>query len=92
MQKWDKYGVGVALGLLLPALFCVAYLSSFNLWFVFRSFGHACFPLLSKLFMLSVFPNMALIFVFYTLDAWRLSKGVLLGAFPYMLAAIVFTL
>lgn len=90
-MRFDKYGIGIALGLLLPALFAVAYLSSYHLWFLFQQFGRDAFPTLSKLCMLSVFPNLALVFVFYTTDTWKLSKGVLLGAFPYLIAAVFFS-
>jgi hypothetical protein len=45
---------------------------------------------LRQVFLLGVFPNMALLFVFYTLETWRLAKGVMLGAIPYLIASIVF--
>jgi len=32
---------------------------------------------------------MALIFLFYTTDTWRLAKGVLIGAMPYILATLL---
>ena len=44
---------------------------------------------LSKLLLVSIFPDLALIFVFYTTDTWRLSKGVLIGAMPYILGALM---
>lgn len=44
--------------------------------------------MLSKLLLVSVFPNLALIFVFYTTDTWKLSKGLLVGSMPYILASI----
>jgi hypothetical protein len=43
---------------------------------------------LSKLLMVSAFPDLALMFVFYTTDTWRLSKGVLMGAIPYLMASV----
>jgi hypothetical protein len=30
---------------------------------------------------------MAMIFVLYTLETWRLAKGVLIGALPYIVAS-----
>jgi len=33
-----------------------------------------------------------LVFVFYTTDTWRLSKGVLIGAMPYMIGATLLTI
>ncbi|MCQ2348205.1 MAG: hypothetical protein MJZ65_03345 [Paludibacteraceae bacterium] len=91
MQRFDKYWIGIVLGLLLPLAFILIYLDHFNLWFLL-DVGKAAFPTFSKLCMLGVFPNLALIFVFYTTDTWNLSKGVLIGAFPYMIAAIGLTI
>jgi hypothetical protein len=45
---------------------------------------------LGKILQIGIFPNLALIFVFYTMEVWRLAKGVLIGALPYLLASIVF--
>ncbi|MCQ2342542.1 MAG: hypothetical protein MJZ75_03490 [Paludibacteraceae bacterium] len=91
MKRFDKYWIGIVFGLLLPAVFILLYLNHYNLWFLLDT-GRYAFPTYSKLCLLSVFPNLALIFVFYTTDTWNLSKGVLIGAFPYMLAAIAFTI
>jgi hypothetical protein len=47
--------------------------------------------MLSKLFLIAVFPDMALLFLFYATDTWKLAKGVLLGALPFLIAAILFS-
>ena len=91
MERFDRYWIGIVLGLILPLAFILIYLDQFNLWFLL-DVGKAAYATFSKLCMLSVFPNLALIFVFYTTNTWNLSKGVLIGAFPYMIAAIGFTL
>lgn len=88
MRRWDSYILGIIIGLIAPALFMLIYIDRFNMWSSLRLLGWQLAPSIGKLLMLSVFPNMALIFLFYSLDAWRLSKGVLIGAFPYLLAAI----
>ena len=44
---------------------------------------------MSKLLFVSVFPDLALIFLFYTTESWKLSKGVLAGALPYILASFI---
>lgn len=92
MQRFDRYWIGITLGLLLPLLFCVVYIDNFHLWNAIRQLGNAIYPTMSKLLLLSVFPNMALVFVFYTTDTWRLSKGVLIGAMPYMIGATLLTI
>ena len=63
-----------------------------NLWYPLQTFQFQAGSVLSKLLLVSVFPDLALIFVFYTTDTWRLSKGVLIGALPYILASLVIAL
>lgn len=92
MQRFDKYWIGIVLGLIMPALFIVVYVDHFNLWYTFQTFGWQLSTTFSKLLQVSVFPNLALVFVFYTTDTWNLSKGVLIGAMPYIIAAIACTL
>lgn len=92
MQRFDKYWIGIVLGLLMPALFILVYVDHFNLWYTFQTFGLQLSSTFSKLLQVSVFPNLALVFVFYTTDTWRLSKGVLIGAMPYIIAAIALTI
>lgn len=88
MDRFDRYWIGILIGLILPAAFGLLYIDRMDLWFIFDQLQlHAGRPL-SKLLMLSVFPDLALIFVFYTTDTWKLSKGVLIGAMPYILAAL----
>ena len=59
------------------------------MWYTFEAFdiavtGH----ILGKILQIGIFPNLALLFVFYTLEAWKLAKGVLIGALPYRIASI----
>ena len=89
MDRFDRYWIGILVGLILPAAFALVYVDVMNLWFAFETFQLRASRVLSKLLMVSVFPDLALIFVFYTTDTWRLSKGVLIGAMPYILAALL---
>ena len=43
-------------------------------------------PILGRIGQIGIFPNLALIFVFYTLEMWRMAKGLLIGAMPYLIA------
>lgn len=90
MRHLDKYSIGIVLGLLLPALFGVAYLNTFHLWGTMRALSWSGL-ITSKLLMLACFPDLAALFLFYTTDTWRLAKGIVIGMFPYLLAAIWFT-
>lgn len=92
LRRFDRYGIGFLIGLVAPALFCYAYIERFNLWSIVRAFDWMGNPVMTQLLLLAVFPDLALLFLFYTTDTWRLSKGILLGAMPYMLGAILLTL
>lgn len=85
----DRYWIGILIGLALPAMFGYAYVQTFHLWEALKAFDFHAGSMLSKMLLVSVFPDMAFLFVFYELDTWKLSKGVLIGALPYVLAAIM---
>ena len=73
----------------MPALVGYVYVERFNLWYTFETFDIDLMGnILGKILQVGIFPNLALLFVFYTLEVWRLAKGVLLGALPYLIASI----
>ena len=91
MDRFDRYWIGVLLGLIIPAAFALVYIDVMNLWYPLQTLQFYVGGVLGKLLMVSVFPDLALIYVFYTTDTWRLAKGVLIGAMPYILAMIYFS-
>jgi len=92
MDRFDRYWIGMLVGLILPAAFGLTYIDVMNLWYPLQTFQLQAGSVLGKLLMVSVFPDLALLFVFYTTDTWRLAKGVLIGAMPYILAMIYFSI
>lgn len=46
-------------------------------------------PVIGRMLLLSTFANMAVMFLLYELNVWRLAKGVLVAILPYMAAAII---
>lgn len=88
MDRFDRYWIGFLVGFIIPAAFGLIYIDAMNLWYPLKMFQFQAGGVLSKLLQVCVFPDLALIFVFYTTDTWRLSKGVLAGAMPYILASI----
>ena len=92
MDRFDRYWIGVLVGLILPAAFGLIYVDVMNLWYPLQTFQFQAGGVLSKLLLVSVFPDLALIFVFYTTDTWRLAKGVLIGALPYILGSLIVAL
>ncbi len=91
LERFDKYWIGILFGLLFPAIFCLLYIESMNLWYAFQTFQFEYGSLLNKMLLVSVFPDLAFIYVFYTLNTWNISKGILIGAMPYILATIWFS-
>ena len=88
MKKLDKYWIGVLLGLALPALVGWVYIERFNLWYTFEAFEWEMMrPILGQICQIGIFPNLAFIFVCYTLELWRTAKGLLIGALPYIIAS-----
>ncbi|MCR5050146.1 MAG: hypothetical protein K6A36_03590 [Paludibacteraceae bacterium] len=92
MDRFDRYWIGILIGLILPAAFGLTYIEANDLWYPLRMLYFNAGGILNKLLLVSVFPDLALIFVFYTTDTWKLSKGVLIGALPYILASILVTM
>ena len=88
MSRFDKYWIGILLGLIIPAAFGLTYIDVMNLWYSIKTLQFQAGGGLSKLLLVSVFPNLAWIIGFYTTDTWKLSKGLLVGSMPYILAAI----
>ena len=89
MDRFDRYWIGIVAGILIPGIFGLTYIDVMNLWYPLQTLQFQAGGVLSKLLLVSVFPDLALIFVFYTTDTWRLSKGVLVGAMPYILASLI---
>lgn len=92
MDRFDRYWIGILVGLVLPAAFALTYIEVMNLWYPLQTLQFEAGGVLSKLLLVSVFPDLALLFVFYTTDTWRLAKGVLVGAMPYILAALLISM
>ena len=88
MERFDKLWLGIPIGLLLPAAFGIGYIEPMHLWTAVETLRYGMSGVRSKLLLGSVFPNLALVFLFYTTESWRLSKGILIGALPYMLASV----
>ncbi|MBQ7210117.1 MAG: hypothetical protein IJS05_04400 [Paludibacteraceae bacterium] len=86
-EIFDKYWIGILLGILLPAAVGYVYIEQNHLWWLMENFGNRE-AILTRVCIISVFPNMALLFLFYTTETWKLARGVIIGALPYVLAAI----
>ena len=90
MRRWDNFWLGLVLGLLLPLLFCLAYAHTISLQHLWQEGMYESLrPVIGRMLLLSTFANMAVMFLLYELNMWRLAKGLLVAILPYMAAAIV---
>ena len=66
------------------------YIERFNLWYTFEAFNMDLMGgILGRIVQVGIFPNLALLFVFYTMELWKLAKGVLIAALPYLIASMI---
>ena len=89
MERFNKFQYGLIPGLLLPVLFMGVYLNRFypdQLSF-FETIKQL-WPgvLMGKLLLLSIMPNLVLVFVFYKSDSFRIATGIMVGAMPYLIS------
>jgi hypothetical protein len=91
MERFNHFLYGFVPGLLLPVLFIWAYLNRFYPVDVsFLETMKQLYPgiLLGKLLLLSIMPNLVLVFVFYKFEGFKIASGLLLGGMPYFIASI----
>ena len=88
LEKANKFIYGLIPGLLLPLLFMWFYLNRFYPQEIgFVEIIKEFFPgvLMGKVLLLSVIPNLLLVYLFYTLDSSKLAVGMITGAMIYLI-------
>ena len=88
LEKANKFIYGLIPGLLLPLLFMWIYLNRFYPQEIgFVEIIKEIFPgvLMGKVLLLSVIPNLLLVYLFYTLDSFKLAVGMIAGAMIYLI-------
>ena len=89
-MKWDSLWLGLLIGLILPALFCLAYAHTIGLQHLWQDgMFEMLKPVIGRMLLLGSIANMGVTFVLYELNVWRLAKGVMLAIIPYMAAGII---
>ena len=91
MARFNHFLYGFIPGLVLPVAFMWLYLNRFypdDLGFI-EIIKHVYpSPLLGKMCLLGVMPDLLLVFIFYKSDSFKIATGVLLGGMPYLVASI----
>jgi len=92
MKRFNHFFVGFVPGLIFPVLFMWIYLNRFYpADLTFLETLKQMYPsiLLGKLLLLSVMPNLALVFVFYKTDSYKIASGMIVSAMPYFVGSIM---
>jgi len=87
-NKFNHFLYGFIPGLLLPIGFMWLYLNRFYPNDLpFSEIIKQIFPgvLMGKILLLSVIPNLLLVFIFYKQDNFKVATGIMIGAMPYLI-------
>ena len=90
MARFNKFLYGLIPGLILPVFFMWVYLYRFYPNHIsFIQSIKEIWPgiIMGKLLILSIMPNLILVFVFYKSDSFRIATGMMIGAIPYLIAS-----
>lgn len=92
MKRFNNFFLGLSIGLILPALFIWIYLARFypsdsNVWQIVKELYPS--TTLGKLLMLSIVPDLLVVFIFYKQDTFKIAGGAMFGAVIYLIGAIM---
>ena len=87
LKYFDKYWIGIVLGLVVTALFGYFYMQQMGLLASVFLYGFRA--VVPKLIIVALFPNLALLFVFYQLSCWKIAKGIVFSMIPYLALATI---
>lgn len=91
MKRFDNFLYGLLPGLLLPIAFMWLYLNQLYPGDLkFLEALKQLYPgvVFGKLLMLSIMPNLELVYVFYKSDSFKIATGMLIGGMPYFITSI----
>jgi hypothetical protein len=91
MERFNHFLYGFVPGLILPVLFMWIYLNRFYpVDLTFFETLKQLYPgvLLGKILLLSMMPNLVIVFIFYKSEGFKIASGMLLGGMPYFIASI----
>ena len=91
MERFNHFLYGFVPGIILPVLFMWVYLNRFYpADLSFLETLKQLYPgiLLGKILLLSIMPNLVIVFVFYKSEGFKIASGMLLGGMPYFIAGI----
>jgi hypothetical protein len=90
MKRFNHFLYGLVSGLILPIVFMWLYLNRFypaDLTFIETLKQLYPGMILGKLLLLSIMPNLMLVFLFYKKDSFKIAAGIMIGGMPYLISS-----
>lgn len=93
MSRFDRFWIGLMVGLLLPLLFGWLFLTSG--YYGEMTAGHILqfmtgSSMIVKFMFIAILPDMFLVFLLNTWELWRMCRGVFVALFLYVAACVPF--
>lgn len=91
MKRLNNIFLGLIIGLVLPLIIIALYLGRFyDFDSTFFEKFKSLYPsvILGKLFMLSIIPDLLVVFFFYKKDMFRIAGGIMVSAIIYLITSI----
>lgn len=95
MKKIDKFWIGLLIAVILPVVFGLtyfhtAYKGDLAMWEALITTARSCPALFGKLILLSTFPDLGLIFLFYKSDYWHACRGTIVATAIFFIASFIY--
>jgi hypothetical protein len=95
MKILDKFWIGLSVAIVLPIIFGIVYFDTAYkgdqpMWNALWLTASSGLPLFGKLILLSTFPDLGLVFLFYKADYWNACRGTIVATALFFVASFIY--
>lgn len=95
MKFFDKFWLSFIIAIIIPILFGLfffnnAYKGELALWTAVQATATSGLPIFGKLILLSTFPDLGLIFLFYKAEYWHACRGTVVATALYFIISFIY--
>ncbi|MBP1638703.1 MAG: hypothetical protein H6Q17_286 [Bacteroidetes bacterium] len=95
MKVFNKFWIGLLISIILPIVFGLtyfnmAYRGDQSMWEALFLTAKSGLPLFGKLILLSTFPDLGLIFIFYKADYWHACRGTIVATALFFVISFIY--
>jgi hypothetical protein len=95
MKFLDKFWIGLLLGIILPLVFGLIYFNTAYrgeqpMWNALVETARSGLSLFGKLVLLSTFPNLGILYLFYHADYWRACRGIVVATAIFFIISFIY--